>query len=119
MTENAADQVRESVDKVYRSESRRILATLIRLLGDFDLAEDALHDAFRAALERWPKDGVPANPRAWLISTGRFKAIDAMRRRARFDAAQPVITEQLYADTSDAAASNDENVEDDRLRLIF
>jgi RNA polymerase sigma-70 factor (ECF subfamily) len=119
MNENTDERIRERLDEVYRAESRRILATLIRLLGDFDVAEDALHDAFRAALERWPKDGVPANPRAWLISTGRFKAIDAMRRRARFDAAQPVITEQLYADTSDAAASNDENVEDDRLRLIF
>ncbi len=80
------ERVRRTVDAVYRSESRRVLATLIRLLGDFDLAEEALHDAFRAALEQWPRDGVPANPRAWLVSTGRFKAIDAMRRRARFDA---------------------------------
>src|SRR5215475_5449890 len=99
MSENLVDPVRESLESVYRSDSRRILATLIRLLGDFDLAEDALHDAFRAALERWPKEGVPANPRAWLISTGRFKAIDAMRRRVRFDASQSAITEQLYADT--------------------
>ena len=82
MTENAAERVRESVDAVYRTESRRVLATLIRLLGDFDLAEEALHDAFRAALEQWPRDGVPTNPRAWLVSTGRFKAIDAIRRRA-------------------------------------
>src|SRR5271157_5790627 len=88
MTEHTAEQVREKVDAVYRSESRRIFATLIRLLGDFELAEDALHDAFSAALERWPKEGVPANPRAWLVSAGRFKAIDAMRRRARFDEAR-------------------------------
>src|SRR6516164_1608515 len=119
MTENAADQVRESVDKVYRSESRRILATLIRLLGDFDLAEDALHDAFRAALERWPKEGVPDNPRAWLIATGRFKGIDAMRRRVRFDSSQTAISEQLYGEASDIASLDDESVEDDRLRLIF
>src|ERR1700746_460194 len=85
MTEHTAEQVREKVDAVYRFESRRICATLVRLLGDFELAEDALHDAFGAALERWPKEGVPANPRAWLVSTGRFKAIDAIRRRARFD----------------------------------
>ena len=95
MTENAAEQVRESVDAIYRTESRRILATLIRLLGDFDLAEEALHDAFAAALEQWPRDGVPANPRAWLVSTGRFKAIDTMRRRARFDASPDGIAEQL------------------------
>ena len=82
----AADQVRERVEAIYRSESRRVLATLIRLLGDFDLAEEALHDAFAAAVERWPEDGVPANPRAWLVSTGRFKAVDRLRRRARFDA---------------------------------
>jgi len=99
MAENTDEEIRASLDEVYRTESRRILATLIRLLGDFDLAEDALHDAFRAGLERWPNEGVPANPRAWLISTGRFKAIDAMRRRVRFDASQSGITEQLYADT--------------------
>ena len=119
MTENADERVRESVDAIYRSESRRILATLIRLLGDFELAEDALHDAFAAALERWPREGVPANPRAWLVSTGRFKAIDAMRRRARFDASQAALAEQLDAGTSDAPVSDDEGVEDDRLRLIF
>jgi RNA polymerase sigma-70 factor (ECF subfamily) len=119
MAENAAKLVREQVDAVYRSESRRILATLIRLLGDFELAEEALHDAFTAALEQWPKEGVPAYPRAWLVSTGRFKAIDAIRRRARFDAAQPVLAERLDADTRDAAQGDDEGVEDDRLRLIF
>ena len=83
---DATDSVRETVDAVYTADSRRVLATLIRLLGDFDAAEEALHDAFRAALEQWPRDGVPANPRAWLVSAGRFKAIDAMRRRKRFDA---------------------------------
>ena len=119
MMENAAERVRESVDAVYRSESRRILATLIRLLGDFELAEDALHDAFSAALDQWSKEGVPANPRTWLVSTGRFKAIDALRRRARFDSSQAAIAGQLYADTDDAAALVDEGIEDDRLRLIF
>jgi RNA polymerase sigma-70 factor, ECF subfamily len=119
MAEHAAEQVQEKVDAVYRSESRRIFATLIRLLGDFELAEDALHDAFSAALERWPKEGVPANPRAWLISAGRFRAIDAMRRRARFDASQAAIAEQLGAETRDAATFEDESIEDDRLRLIF
>ena len=107
------------LDSVYRTESRRILATLIRLLGDFDLAEDALHDAFAAALERWPKDGVPANPRAWLVSTGRFKAIDALRRRARLDMAQENIAEQLESQSRDSPGSDNESVEDDRLRLIF
>jgi RNA polymerase sigma-70 factor (ECF subfamily) len=119
MTEDTADQVREKLDAVYRSESRRIFATLIRLLGDFELAEDALHDAFIAALERWPKEGVPANPRAWLVSAGRFKAIDAIRRRVRFDAAQATIAEQFGAETHDAAIFDDESMEDDRLRLIF
>ena len=119
MTEDAAQRVREAVDAVYRSDSRRVLATLIRLLGDFDLAEEALHDAFTAAVEQWPQDGMPANPRAWLVSAGRFKAIDAMRRRTRFDASVAKLAEQLDADTSDLATSNDEGLEDDRLRLIF
>ena len=92
------ERAREMVDTIYRAESRRVFATLIRLLGDFDLAEEALHDAFRAALEQWPRDGVPANPRAWLVSAGRFKAIDALRRRARFDASMAAIAEQLDAD---------------------
>jgi RNA polymerase sigma-70 factor, ECF subfamily len=118
MTTNGDEQIREALDAIYSLESRRILATLIRLLGDFDLAEDALHDAFRAALERWPKEGVPDNPRAWLISTGRFKGIDAMRRRVRFDSSQTAISEQLYGEASDTA-SLDESVDDDRLRLIF
>src|SRR6186997_3129354 len=86
MSENTAEELREILDEVYSSESRRVLATLIRLLGDFDLAEDALHDAFRAAAEQWPQDGIPSNPRAWLVSAGRFKAIDTLRRRARFEA---------------------------------
>ena len=123
MTEDAADGagVRETVDAVYRSDSRRVLATLIRLLGDFDLAEEALHDAFTAAVERWPRDGVPANPRAWLVSTGRFKAIDGMRRRARFDGSLAELARRLGGDpdTSDPAAGDEEGVEDDRLRLIF
>jgi RNA polymerase sigma-70 factor (ECF subfamily) len=119
MTENAAEQCREMVDAVYRSDSRRVLATLIRLLGDFDLAEEALHDAFAAAVERWPQDGVPSNPRAWLVSAGRFKAIDSLRRRARFDASQAQIAARLDADTSEVAGRDDEGVEDDDLRLIF
>jgi len=119
MSDNRAEQVRELLDSVYRAESGRILATLIRLLGDFDLGEDAVQDAFAAALDRWPKDGVPENPRAWLISTGRFKAIDSLRRRARFDASQERIAEQLETQPSGVMGSDDENVEDDRLRLIF
>src|SRR2546422_7577482 len=103
MSENAADRVRETVDAVYRSDSRRVLATLIRLLGDFDLAEEALHDAFSAAMEQWPRDGVPANPRAWLVSAGRFKAIDSMRRRARFESLDDV-PEPVDAAINDAAA---------------
>jgi RNA polymerase sigma-70 factor (ECF subfamily) len=107
------------LDAIYHSDSRRILATLIRLLGDFDLAEDALHDAFATALERWPRDGVPANPRAWLVSTGRFKAIDALRRRARFDASEADLVERLDVETGNAAVLDDDSIEDDRLRLIF
>ena len=107
------------VDAVYRSESRHVLATLIRLLGDFEAAEEALHDAFAVAVEQWARDGVPANPRAWLVSTGRFKAIDGMRRRARFDASLTELAKQLESSTSDAEEWDDESVEDDRLRLIF
>lgn len=103
-----------AIDALYRSESRRVLATLIRLLGDFDLAEEALHEAFLVAVQRWPLDGVPDNPRAWLVSTGRFKAIDRLRRQARFT---PLLQEQ--ADALEAADWSDEDVEDDRLRLIF
>ena len=110
---------RDTVDAVYRAESRRVLATLIRLLGDFDLAEEALHDAFAAAVERWPQDGVPANPRAWLVSAGRFKAIDGLRRRARFDASLAQIAEQLDAEAGDSVPGDEEGVDDDQLRLIF
>lgn len=106
-----------AVDAVYRAESRRVLATLIRLLGDFDLAEEALHDAFIAAVEQWPREGVPGNPRAWLVSAGRFKAIDKLRRRARFDQSLVEIANQLDTDTRDL--DEQEDVEDDRLRLIF
>jgi RNA polymerase sigma-70 factor (ECF subfamily) len=119
VSDGAADRVRAMVDTVYRSESRRVLATLIRLLGDFDLAEEALHDAFTAALERWPEDGVPDNPRAWLVSAGRFKAIDGLRRRARFDASLGKIADALDAGTLATETSDDEGVTDDRLRLIF
>ncbi|HEX9073911.1 MAG TPA: sigma-70 family RNA polymerase sigma factor, partial [Pseudolabrys sp.] len=115
---SAGQQARDAVDTVYRSDSRLVFATLIRLLGDFDLAEEALHDAFRAALEQWPRDGVPANPRAWLISTGRFKAIDAIRRRARFEPL-PDDIDRLTADNQNRTAWENESVEDDRLRLIF
>jgi RNA polymerase sigma-70 factor (ECF subfamily) len=114
----ATDPAREAVNTVYLSDSRRVLATLIRLLGDFDVAEEALHDAFRAALEQWPRDGVPANPRAWLVSTGRFKAIDSMRRRARFTALDEAGDEDIAVDDA-AAWADEESVEDDRLRLIF
>jgi len=119
MSENEVKDVREVVDAVYRSESRQVLATLIRLLGDFETAEEALHDAFAVAVEHWARDGVPANPRAWLVSTGRFKAIDGMRRRARFDASLMELAKQLEQSTSDAEEWNEESVEDDRLRLIF
>src|SRR5215212_708703 len=97
--DDTSAQAREAVDDVYRTESRRVFATLIRLLGDFDLAEDALHDAFAAAMAQWPRDGVPANPRTWLVSAGRFKAIDALRRRARFDASLATLAAQLDADS--------------------
>jgi len=114
----ATDPVHETVNAVYLSDSRQVLATLIRLLGDFDVAEEALHDAFRAALEQWPRDGVPANPRAWLVSAGRFKAIDGIRRRKRFDQ----LDEESNADVAVVDPpewTDEESVEDDRLRLIF
>jgi RNA polymerase sigma-70 factor (ECF subfamily) len=118
MNENASRETREIVDGIYRSESRRVFATLIRLLGDFDLAEEALHEAFRAALEQWPRDGVPANPRAWLVSAGRFKAIDAMRRSARLDPLDDETAEQIAA-PDDPSAWGSEDIGDDRLRLVF
>jgi RNA polymerase sigma-70 factor, ECF subfamily len=116
---DAGEGMRETVEAVYRSESRRVLATLIRLLGDFDLAEEALHEAFAAAVERWPRDGVPGNPRAWLVSAGRFKAIDGLRRRARFDASLPELTAGMEAGSTAPEIPDDDRVEDDQLRLIF
>jgi RNA polymerase sigma-70 factor (ECF subfamily) len=119
-TLNSSQAVREQIEATYRAESRRVLATLIRVLGDFDLAEEALHDAFASAMEHWPRDGVPSNPRAWLVSAGRFKAIDAMRRRARFDASLKELAERLDDQKSIVRSEvDDEGVEDDRLRLIF
>src|ERR1700691_4434065 len=118
--EQIHDQIRELLDSLYRVDSGRILATLIRLLGDFDLAEEAMHEAFAAALSLWPTSGVPGNPRPWLISTARFKAIDTLRRRARFDASQDELVRYLEAQWSSAERSNEEDsLEDDRLRLIF
>jgi RNA polymerase sigma-70 factor (ECF subfamily) len=119
VSEPTADRAREAVEEVYRSDSRRVLATLIRLLGDFELAEEALHEAFAAAVEQWPREGTPANPRAWLVSAGRFKAIDAMRRRARFDASQAELAERLEAETAAPRPGEAEDIGDDRLRLIF
>src|SRR6266704_152980 len=126
--EHIHEQIRELLDSLYRVDSGRILATLIRLLGDFDLAEEAMHEAFAAALSLWPQSGVPGNPRPWLISTARFKAIDTLRRRARFDASQDELAQFLELQLSSAEKSNEEDslkdgfedaFEDDRLRLIF
>jgi RNA polymerase sigma-70 factor (ECF subfamily) len=120
MSERSTEQIRELLDSLYRVDSGRILATLIRLLGDFDLAEEAMHEAFAAALSLWPRSGVPGNQRPWLISTARFKAIDTLRRRAGFDAAQDELMRYLKAQWSSAEWSNEEDsLEDDRLRLIF
>ncbi len=123
MSERSPEQIAEFIDSLYRTDSRRILATLIRLLGDFDLAEEAMHEAFAAALGMWPSSGVPDNPRPWLISTARFKAIDTLRRRARFDASQDELVRYLEAQWNSTGSSNEKNeedsLEDDRLRLIF
>src|SRR5215472_1965617 len=120
MSESSTEQIRALLDSLYREDSGRILATLIRLLGDFDLAEEAMHEAFAAALSLWPRSGVPGNPRPWLISTARFKAIDTLRRRARVDASQDELVRYLEAQGSSAERSNEEDsVEDDRLRPIF
>ncbi len=122
MQYNPAMSIDATIENVYRSESRRVLATLIRLLGDFDLAEDALQDAFRAAMEQWPSDGVPANPRAWLVSAGRFKAIDIVRRRGRFEALLGELGERRNESPGGAGfavGQDDDAIEDDRLRLIF
>lgn len=113
------DSVQDRITAIYEAESRRVLATLIRLLGDFDAAEEALHDGFRAALEQWPREGVPGNPRAWLVSTGRFKAIDARRRLARFDTLDEGVDQDRLAVTDAQAWADAEAVEDDRLRLVF
>ena len=118
MNESSTERVRQIAESVYRAESRRVFATLIRLLGDFDVAEEALHDAFRAALEQWPRDGIPENPRAWLVSAGRFKAIDGIRRRSRFDSIEDH-AEHVENIVDDSTPANDESIEDDRLRLIF
>src|SRR5207302_4893623 len=125
MSEHSAEQTRELLDSLYRVDSGRILATLIRLLGDFDLAEEAMHEAFAAALTLWASSGVPHNPRPWLISTARFKAIDTLRRKARFDASQDELARYLEAQWNSASRSkeedslDDDSLEDDRLRLIF
>ncbi|MGH8306800.1 MAG: RNA polymerase sigma factor [Gammaproteobacteria bacterium] len=120
MRTDAVKKSRTAVDVIYRSESRRVLATLIRLLGDFDIAEEALHDAFTAALAQWPAEGVPANPRAWLVSAGRFKSIDRLRRGARFDALDEVAVQlEALPDESATADAETESIADDRLRLIF
>ncbi len=119
VAEHGTTDIRELLEGLYRSESRRILATLIRLVGDFDLAEEAMHEAFAIALEQWTREGVPASPRAWLISTGRFKAIDQMRRDARFDGSGMDLDREFSADAPDHADEIDQGVEDDQLRLIF
>lgn len=119
MHDYAPPSLRDTVDEIYRRESRRVLATLIRLLGDFDRAEEALHDAFAAAVEQWGRDGLPHNPRAWLVSAGRFKAIDHLRRRVRFDASLEQIARQLEIDAQGEEEAEHEGLEDDRLRLVF
>jgi RNA polymerase sigma-70 factor, ECF subfamily len=115
MSSPAPSDIREAIEAIYRAESRAVLATLIRLLGDFDLAEEALHEAFRAALEKWAREGVPANPRAWLVSAGRFRGIDHLRRQSRLDSFDPLVHDGGEA----AEVTESEEVEDDRLRLIF
>src|SRR4051812_23903818 len=117
MNDVSLQTTQQTLDAIYRRESRRVFATLVRLLGDFDAAEEALHDAFRAALEQWPREGIPANPRAWLVSAGRFKAIDGMRRNARFDALGEDI--EKIPGASDAVDWDQNDIEDDRLRLVF
>ncbi|MDN5941133.1 MAG: RNA polymerase sigma factor [Nitrospira sp.] len=119
MSKDDVKDLREMVEAIYQTESRQVLATLIRLLGDFETAEEALHEAFAIAVEQWARDGIPANPKAWLVSTGRFKAIDGIRRRARHDASLEELAKQLETSTSDPDEQDDERVEDDRLRLIF
>ena len=117
--QNSHEPIRQSVDEIYRKESRAVFATLVRLLGDFDFAEDALHDAFKAALEQWTEGGMPDNPRTWLISVGRFKAIDRIRRQWRFDPLQSKHLQQIEAHPTDPLGQMEEEIEDDMLRLIF
>jgi RNA polymerase sigma-70 factor (ECF subfamily) len=119
MNQETSPDLQIQIEEIYQAESRRVFASLIRLLGDFDLAEDALHDAYIAALQQWPKDGMPANPRAWLVSTGRFKAIDGIRRRARFDASLAVLADTLDDGTKEFDEVIEDGIIDDRLRLIF
>src|SRR6478735_6553943 len=118
MSQPVQEQLSKTIETLYRSESGRVLATLVRLLGDLDVAEEAMHEAFAAALESWPKTGIPDSPRPWLISTARFKAIDVMRRRARFDASQKDLVLHIEARIKQAPL-DEEQIEDDRLRLIF
>src|SRR5262245_34610126 len=113
------EEVRERIDETYRNESRRVFASLVRLVRDFDLAEEALHEAFAAALDHWATEGVPDNPRAWLVSTGRFKAVDALRRRGKFAALQPELADRMAEVAATNAARASEEIEDDRLRLVF
>lgn len=117
--QNSPDHIPQLLDEIYRKESRRVFATLIRLLGDFDLAEDAMHDAFKTALEQWDEKGIPSNPRAWLVSTGRFKAIDRMRRQSKFDPLQVEQVRRMEADIVDPSTQVDKQIEDDILRLVF
>lgn len=119
MSQISTDDVRQAVDDIYRTESRRVLATLIRLLGDFDLAEEVMQEAFAVAVEQWQRDGIPDNPRAWLVSTGRFKAIDAIRRRKKFDSSLPEVHMRQERANSDELEKADQEIPDDRLRLIF
>src|SRR3954449_7961748 len=116
---SAPSDVRSQIDALYRTESRRVFASLVRLVRDFDLAEEALHEAFAAAVERWPREGVPANPRAWLVSAGPVKGIHAARRPARFDASLAELAARLDRGTAEPAGEDSDEVEDDRLRLIF
>ena len=119
MSDIPLESVHKTVDDIYRGESRRVLATLIRLLGDFELSEQALHDAFIVALQQWPRDGIPAKPRLWLLSTGRFKAIDHIRRRSRFNISLTTLVEQLESDVSQEEIHNDKEIQDDMLQLLF
>jgi RNA polymerase sigma-70 factor (ECF subfamily) len=119
MGEGDVERIREQVEAVYRSDSRSVLATLIRILGSFDLAEEALHDAFAAAIEGWPRDGVPDHPPSWLVTVGRFKAIENLRRRARFDESMARIAQGIESEGARSPDPDDEGLEDDRLRLIF